>query len=86
MTGSVDQIKYVLLPVLRLVDYTHTLRLDGYAPLTLKVHIIKHLILHLTFSQGSCLLYDPVGKSRLTVVNVRDYTKIPYLTLIIRQF
>ena len=63
MTGGVDKVEYVFLPVLRLVDKAHGLRFNGYTPLALQIHIVKHLLLHLALGKQTRFLNKPVRKS-----------------------
>ena len=82
MTRSIYQVKDVLLPVPGLINDAHSLGLNGYSPLTLQIHIIKHLGLHLSACKKSRHLNDPVRQGRLTMVYMSYYAKIPNLTLI----
>ena len=56
---------------------TNRLCLDGYASLPFEIHIIKDLVLHLSFREKSCLFYDTVRQSRFTVIYMCYYAKIP---------
>ena len=60
MAGCIDQIKNVLLPVLRLIYGPYRLSLDGDTSLPLQLHVIQYLILHLPAGQKSCLLDNTV--------------------------
>ena len=82
MARRIDQIKNILVPVLRPVDKPHGLGLDRDAPLPLKLHIVKHLILHLSVRQKPGLFNDPVRQRGFAVIDVRDYTKISDFTLV----
>ena len=82
MSRGIYEVKYVLLTVTRIVYDSDALRLDGYSSFPLKVHVVKHLVLHLTACKCTCLLYDPVGKCRLAMVYMGNYAKISYLGLI----
>ena len=62
MSRSVYEIEYVLLSIAGIVHDSDTLSLDGDSTLSLKVHVVENLILHLPAGQCSGLLYDPVGK------------------------
>jgi hypothetical protein len=50
--------------------------LDRDSPLALQVHIVKHLILLLTVSQGSCKFKQAVGQGALPMVNMSYDTKV----------
>ena len=52
----------VLLAVCRFVYGTDCLCLDRDAALTLQIHIVQHLILHLTLGQKACFLNNTVRK------------------------
>ncbi len=81
MARRVDQIKYILFPVFRLIYDTDCLRFYRDPPLALQFHIVKHLRLHLPLGQQSGLFYDPVRKRRFPVVNVGNNAKISYIFL-----
>ena len=76
MPRRIDQVEYIFLPALRLVDDTHRLRLDGDASLPLKLHIIQHLGLHLAAGEKARHLNDAVRQRRFPVVDMRYNTKI----------
>ncbi len=82
MTRRVNQVKDIFFPVFRLVDDTHRLRFDGNAPFPLKLHIVKHLRLHLTAGKQACHLNDAVCKRRFPMINMCNNTKISDFTLI----
>ena len=48
VSGSVDQVKNIFLPVLCLIYGTHCLRFDGNASLPLQIHVVQDLLLHLS--------------------------------------
>ena len=60
--GGVDEIEDVRLPIVGLVVQPNRMRLDGDAALTLQVHGIQDLCLHLTRLQGTGRLQDAIGK------------------------
>ena len=72
MTGGVDQVQVVGPAVTRNVGERRRLRLDGDAALTLDVHRIKHLRLHLTVGQAAATMDDAIGQGGFTVVDVGD--------------
>ena len=76
MAGGVDQVKDVLLPVLRAVDRAHRLRLDRNAALALQIHIVQDLVLHLAARQQAGLLDDAVGQRGFTVIDMGNDAKI----------
>ena len=60
MSGGIDQIENIFLSVLRLVHRTHRLRFDRDSSLSLQLHIIQNLILHLPLRQKTRLLDNTV--------------------------
>ena len=80
MTGSVDQVEYVLLTVLCPVNDPHGLGLDRDAPFPFDIHIVENLGEHLAARQKPGLFYDPVRQRGFPVVNMRDDAEISYFT------
>ena len=76
VAGRVDQIELIGFAVARDVVEPHRLRLDGNAALTLDVHRVEHLLLHLARGKAAADLDQPVGKRRLAMVDMRDDGKI----------
>src|SRR5690606_2922468 len=74
--GRVDEVQDVLHAV-ELVVHLNGMGLDRDAFFPLKVHIVKHLGLHLPGRQCTSKLQKPVCQGAFTVVNVGDYAKIP---------
>ena len=72
MARRVNQVKGIFLSVRRAVIQTDSTGFDCNASLFLELHIIKDLILHDTLLDGAALLYQPVGKGRLAMVNMCD--------------
>ena len=82
MSGGVDQVENVFLPVFCLIYGSHGLCLDGNSSLTFQIHIIQYLGLHLSFCQKTGHLDDPVCQGRFSVINMGDNTEITNFTLI----
>ena len=82
MPRCIYQIEYVFIAVICFVYGSYRLTFYGNASLTLQVHIVKHLCLHLSAGQQSGLFYNPVCKCRLTMVYMCNNTKISNLTLV----
>ena len=82
MSRSIYQVKDVLLTILRLINDTNSLRLNGYASLSLYVHIIENLSLHLTLGEGAGHFNNTVSQCRLTMIYMCNDAKISYFTLI----
>ena len=76
MARRVDQVQVVNLAIARLVLQRGGLRLDGYPPLFLDVHRVKHLLAHLTVRQAAATRDEPIGQRGLAVVNMGDDGKI----------
>ena len=75
MSRSVDEIQDILLTVEGIV-HLYGMALNGYAALTLKIHIVEHLGLEVLGGDGVGVLKKSVGKCALAVVNMGYYTKI----------
>jgi len=58
------------------IGHTHGLHFDSNPPLTLELHRVQDLLLHLSFFYRRCVLQHPIGQSRLTVVYVGNDGKI----------
>ena len=76
MTGGVNQIKLVGLTVLCGIIELYGVCLDCNTSFTLKVHIIKQLIRHITLCNRVGKLQKSVCKGRFAVVNVSDNREI----------
>ena len=76
MSRGVYQVEIVDLAVARLVLQCSGLCLDGDAALTLQIHGVQHLRLHLAVGEASAELDDAVSQCGFTVVYVGDDGKI----------
>ena len=76
VTGGVDQVKDIGLPILGIVGYGDRVGLDGDAPLPFQIHAVQQLILHVAQSNRTGLFQNTVRQGGLTVVNMGDDTKI----------
>ena len=76
VTGRVHQVEDVVLAVLRLVVEADGLGLDGDAALTLDIHRIEHLLLHLAVLQPAGGLDQTVGQRRFAMVDMGDDGKV----------
>ena len=76
VSRSVDKVQNVCLTVM-LILHLDGMTLDGYASLSLQIHVVKHLAL----SYLDCLrmLQQSVGKRRLAMVDVGNNTEISYI-------
>ena len=52
MPGGIDQVQDVWLAILRFVIKPHGVRLNRNPPLTLEVHVVKYLRLHIAARHG----------------------------------
>jgi hypothetical protein len=76
MAWRVHQIEDIGLTVPGTVFETHSLRLDRDTALALELHIVEHLLAHLTRLQPAASLDQAIGQSRLAVVDMRDDREI----------
>ena len=72
MPGSVDEVERVLLAVFDIV-HLYGMALDCDTTLSLQVHVVEHLVLHLVPCHCLGVLEQAVGKCALAVINVSDY-------------
>ena len=78
MAGSVYKIEMILPAVRGRVFKAHGAGLYGYPALALYIHIVEQLVFHVAWIYGVAQLQQPVGKSALAVVYVRNYREIAY--------
>ena len=72
MPRRIDEIELVGLAVLGLEIEGDALGLDRNPPLTLQIHGVQHLGLHLPVAQAATGLDKPIGKGRLAVIDMGD--------------
>ena len=72
MAGGIDQIENIGSAIISRVVETHSLRLDGNAPFTLKIHLVEELILLVPVRKSAGILQKPVCKSGFTVIYMGD--------------
>ena len=77
-----DEVENVFLSVLCFIYGTHGLCLDGNATLSLQVHIVQNLCLHLSAGEQTGLLNDTVRQGGFAVIYVCHNTKIADFALI----
>jgi hypothetical protein len=82
VTGRVNHVKSVALPVRVIVVHLDGVALDGDTPFTLQIHIIKGLILHIPFRNSFGELQQTVGEGTFAVVNMGNNAEVPYIFLI----
>ena len=76
MSGRVNEIENVILPVFGMVIELDGARLDGDAALSLKLHVVEQLAFHVALRHGVGGFEKPVGQRGFAVVNVGDDGKI----------
>ena len=72
MARRIDQIQLVELTVIRAIVEAHGLRLDGNTALTLDIHGIEHLLLHLPRREPAAELDQTICQSGLAVIDMGD--------------
>src|SRR5699024_10651418 len=82
VTRGVDEVELVGVAVLGGVVELYRTGLDGDAALTLQVHVVQQLALHVPLGHGVALLNQPVGKGGLSVVYVCNDGKVSDFGLI----
>jgi len=60
-----------------LIIHLDSVAFNGYSPFALKVHVVQHLLLHFTAGYCTRKLQKPVSQSAFTMIDMRNYTKIP---------
>ena len=73
MTGGVNKIELIYLPVACLVIKLYGVSLYRYSAFTLKIHIIQKLLCHVPFCNSSRKLEKPVGKRGFSVIDMCNY-------------
>ena len=74
MPRSVDEVEGV-----PLVIHLNSMAFDGDAALLLQLHVIEHLVLHLSDIYRARQLQHSIRQRTLSVVDMRNYTEISYL-------
>ncbi len=72
VAGSVDQVQRVVGAVPGAIGQRDRARLDRDAALLLELHVVEHLLVHLTRRNGAAPLEQAVRQRRLAVIDVRD--------------
>jgi hypothetical protein len=71
MSRSIDEIEFDSLPL-----HTHWSELDRDTSLTLEIHLIECLRLHLTLLERTSDLHETISESRLAMIDMSYDTKI----------
>ena len=73
VTWGIYKVKDVILAVRRLIVKTYRARLYRYSSLLLQIHVVEHLLLHLTLGYSLSSLKYSVCQSGLAVVDMSNY-------------
>ena len=76
MTRRIDEVKFVFVSVVRLIEHAHRRELDGDAPFPFEIHRIEKLILHIARGDLPCKFHDPVRNGALAMIDVRNDAEI----------
>lgn len=71
MSWSIDEIELDSPPL-----HTYWSELDRDTALTLQIHLIERLRLHLSFLQSASDLHETISESRLTMIDMSDDTEV----------
>ena len=71
MSRSIDEIELNSLPL-----HTYWSELDSDTSLTLEIHLIEGLRLHLTLLKSTSDLHETISECRLAMIDMSDDTKI----------
>jgi len=82
VAGRIDQIHLVVLAAFGSIQHPHSRSLDRHAALALQVHVIEHLLLHLTLRHRAGELQQAVGQRALAMINVGDDAEVADLLLV----
>ena len=82
MTGRVNEIELIGLPVLGLILQPDGPGLDGDASLPLQVHVVQQLALHVPLGDGVAFFNQTVRQGGFPVVDVGDDGEIADFTLV----
>ena len=76
MAWRVDQVEGVGLTISGGVIHPRRLKLDRDAALTLKIHIVQELLLHIPVGHRARVLQQTVGQRRLAVVDMGNDAEV----------
>ena len=82
VTGGVDKVENVCVPVFCLIVQAYRTGFYGYAPLSFELHVIEELFLHIALCNGARLFEYPVCERGFSVVYMCDYAEIAYFVKI----
>ena len=75
MPRSIDQIEHILLTIKRVI-HLDGMTFDSDTTLTLKIHIVEHLRLHILGINSLCKFQKAVGQCTLSVIDMSYYAEI----------
>jgi hypothetical protein len=75
VSGSIDQVQYVLLTIERVI-HLNCMALDGDPAFALKVHIIERLLLNISIADSASCLQQTISKGAFPVIDVRNDAEI----------
>ena len=76
VAGSINQVQYVLLPVSMFIINLDSMTFNSNALFSFQIHIVQHLVHHITVADGAGALQQPVSQCRFAVVYMCDNAKI----------
>ena len=76
MPGGINQIQFILLPILINIIQTDRLFLDRNASFPFKIHRIQDLRFHIPFLNSTGQFNETICQSRFPMVNMRNDAKI----------
>ncbi len=74
--GRINEVQLIGFAIIGLVMQGDALRLDGDAPLTLQIHGVEHLGLHLAIRKPATALDQSIREGRLAMIDMSDDGKI----------
>ena len=77
MSRSVNKVESISFTIMHIL-HLYSMALNGDATLAFKVHVIKHLGLHILSHHGTCGFKESVGKRTLAMVDMGNNAEISY--------
>ena len=85
MARGVDQIKNIVVAVLRLVIQRNGVCFNRNTAFALQIHVVEQLIFHIPQGDGLRFFEDTVGQCAFAMVDMRDNGKIADFILLQKQ-
>jgi hypothetical protein len=76
VSGRVDQVELELLAGRRRIRHAHSVELDRDSAFALQVHVVEDLRFHFPLLERASRFDQPVGQSRLAVIDMCDNAEI----------